>query len=139
MVHTYSTNPQAKAAADRLLNWAKNMVKNESAESAKTAPTEGKKTTNSGTSNPMEGEPGSCSTCNNSKGNKKQDRYYGSDGWPDKDIDYDHDHKGADGKKVGQPHEHKWDRPQDGSRPTNENRGPAQPVTPKPEEVKKNG
>jgi RHS repeat-associated protein len=90
----------------------------------------GKRTTSDGTSNPMEGEPGSCSSCNNSKGNKKQDRYYGSDGWPQTDIDYDHDHKDADGKKAGKPHAHDWSRPADGSRPAAENRGPARPLKP---------
>ncbi|MEW5789796.1 MAG: RHS repeat-associated core domain-containing protein [Pseudomonadota bacterium] len=90
----------------------------------------GKETTSDGTSNPMEGEPGSCITCNNSKGNKKQDRYYGSDGWPETDIDYDHNHKGANGKKVGKPHAHDWGRPDDGSRPTASDRLPARPLLP---------
>ena len=88
-----------------------------------------------GTSNPLEGEPGSCSTCNNVKGDRKQDRYYGPDGWPEKDVDYDHDHKGDDGKKTGKPHVHDWKRPPDGGRPSAEDRGPARP--PKPEEVRK--
>jgi RHS repeat-associated protein len=82
------------------------------------------------TSNPLEGEPGSCSTCNNSKGDKKQDRYYGADGWPATDVDYDHNHKGENGEKAGRPHAHDWGRPSDGSRPTHDDRGPARPVQP---------
>jgi RHS repeat-associated protein len=92
--------------------------------------TQGKKSTSAGTSNPMEGAPGSCSTCNNSKGNTKQDRYFGPDHWPEKDIDYDHNHKDANGRTVGQPHAHDWGRPPDGSRPTADDRGPARPLRP---------
>jgi RHS repeat-associated protein len=91
---------------------------------------DGKVTTSPGTSNPMTGEPGSCSTCNNVKGDRKQDRFYGSDGYPAKDIDYDHDHKNDSGDKMGKPHVHDWTRPADGGRPTNEDRLPARPPTP---------
>lgn len=90
----------------------------------------GKKTFSDGTSNPMEGEPGSCNTCNNSKGNKNQERTYAADGWPQTDIDYDHNHLDANGKKVGQPHAHDWGRPADGSRPRAPDRSPARPLRP---------
>ncbi|MFT4925132.1 MAG: hypothetical protein ACI8WB_001222 [Phenylobacterium sp.] len=86
-------------------------------------------TDNPKNSNPLQGEPGSCSECNNKNGNKKQKRHYGEDGFPAKDEDYDHSHKG-----VKPPHVHDWDRPEDGSPPTNENRGEAR--KPEPGEIK---
>jgi hypothetical protein len=86
-------------------------------------------TENPENSNPLQGEPGTCSECNNSKGKKKQRRHYGEDGYPDKDEDYDHAH-GKGKNNSGSPHVHDWDRPEDGSPPTNENRGTAR----KPEE-----
>jgi RHS repeat-associated protein len=89
-------------------------------------------TENPNTSNPIEGEPGSCSECNNSKGKKKQRRYYGEDGYPNKDIDYDHAHGNGD-DNSGSPHAHDWDRPADGSPPTHKNRGPAR--QPEPDEI----
>jgi len=45
---------------------------------------------------------------------------HGTDGYPERDIDYDNDHEGE-----GRPHAHDWDRPTDGTAPTHENRGPA--------------
>ncbi|GAA0756996.1 hypothetical protein GCM10009107_36140 [Ideonella azotifigens] len=88
-----------------------------------------KNTVSPGTSNPMEGEPGSTSTSNNSKGNKNQVRTYGTDGWPEKDVDYDHSH-GKGRNNVGSPHAHDWGRPAGGGRPTQADRGPARPLLP---------
>ncbi|UGQ48737.1 RHS repeat domain-containing protein [Massilia endophytica] len=107
---------------------------NEISDSLSDTNNDGKVTVAPGTSNPMEGEPGSCSTCNNRKGERKQDRYYGPDGWPQKDVDYDHDHKDDSGKKGGKPHVHDWDRPPGGGRPNADNRGGARP--PQPGEVR---
>lgn len=69
-------------------------------------------------SNPLSGVPGSEVSCNNKKGNPKQTRRYGSDGFPDTDTDWDHPHGG-----LGSPHVHDWGRPSDGSKPTNADRG----------------
>lgn len=72
----------------------------------------------------LSGEPGSVETkWKGDTGKKKQDRVRGDDGYPDIDIDHDHDHG------QGMPHTHEWDRPEDGSSPTNENRGPGRPTT----------
>ena len=76
-------------------------------------------------SNPLEGEPGSEETCENKKGNKKQTRRYGADGFPDVDTDWDHPHGG-----LGAPHVHDWGRPPNGGRPTADDRGPGR--LPKP-------
>jgi len=108
-----------------LLIWSSSDSKDAEAAAAGGAESEGSRR-----SNPIAGQPGSCSTCSNSKGDKKQDRFYGDDGWPEKDIDYDHSHKGEDGKAVGKPHAHDWSRPSDGGRPTAEDRGPARPLRP---------
>lgn len=69
-------------------------------------------------SNPLTGEPGSEQTCGNKKGNKKQTRRYGADGYPVTDTDWDHSHDG-----LGSPHAHDWGRPSDGSPPTHGDRG----------------
>jgi RHS repeat-associated protein len=71
--------------------------------------------------NPVKGEPGSETTCSNKKGNRKQTRRYGSDGYPETDTDWDHDHG------VGSPHSHDWGRPADGGSPTNVDRGAGRP------------
>jgi RHS repeat-associated protein len=76
-------------------------------------------------SNPLTGEPGSEETCENKKGNKKQTRRYGTDGFPDVDTDWDHSHEG-----LGQPHVHDWGRPANGGRPTADDRGPGRPPRP---------
>ena len=91
-------------------------------------------TDNPNTSNPLTGEPGSCSECNNSKGERKQRRFYGSDGYPETDIDYDHAH-GKGENNSGRPHAHDWDRPSDGGAPTHEDRGDAR--EPRPEELRR--
>ncbi|HEX5233963.1 MAG TPA: recombinase family protein [Silvibacterium sp.] len=52
-------------------------------------------------SNPMQGEPGSTSTTTQPDGTPKQTRGYGSDGYPQTDVDSGHDHKGQ-----GDPHAH---------------------------------
>ena len=83
--------------------------------------------TKAANSNPFKGDPDSWGTCDNKSGDKKQDRKYGNDGYPDYDIDYDHFH---DGLPPG--HAHNWDRPADGSKPTKDNRGPGLPFTPLP-------
>jgi uncharacterized protein RhaS with RHS repeats len=70
------------------------------------------------TSNPLTGVPGSEVTCPNKKGNPKQTRRYGSDGFPETDTDWDHPHGGLES-----PHVHDWSRPSDGSPPTNTDRG----------------
>jgi len=65
---------------------------------------------NEETKTPNEGEPGSCHL-NPGSG---QERKYGSDGKPEYDIDWDHDHG------QGVPHGHNWD---------NGKRGPGVPVS----------
>ena len=72
--------------------------------------------------NPLEGPSGEWVTSPNGK----QDRQYGSDGYPSVDIDRGHDHG------AGDPHAHNWDRPSDGSRPDRSNRGPGVPISPVP-------
>lgn len=76
-------------------------------------------------SNPLTGESGSEVTCPNKKGNRKQTRRYGSDGFPETDTDWDHSHGG-----LGSPHVHDWGRPSDGSPPTAADRGPGRPPQP---------
>lgn len=86
-------------------------------------------TDNPNTSNPMQGEPGSVSQSNNKNGKKNQERLYGEDGWPDFDIDYDHDHK-ANGtnQETGKIHGHQWGRPSNGESPTWEDRSSGFPI-----------
>jgi hypothetical protein len=72
--------------------------------------------------NPLQGNPGSTSTTYKPNGQVKQVRKYGADGYPEIDEDYDHDHG------QGLPHEHPWTRPEDGSPPTHQNRGPGRPL-----------
>jgi RHS repeat-associated protein len=76
--------------------------------------------------NPFEGTPGSSVTIHNPDGTPKQTRTYAPDGYPAKDIDYNHDHG------QGKPHVHDWTRPDEGRPPTSENRQPGRP--PKPNE-----
>jgi RHS repeat-associated protein len=76
-------------------------------------------------SNPFTGEPDSEVECENKKGNRKQTRRYGSDGFPEVDTDWDHNHGG-----LGKPHVHDWGRPADGSPPTAADRGPGRPPRP---------
>jgi RHS repeat-associated protein len=83
-------------------------------------------TDNPETSNPLTGEPGGCSDCNDKYGKKKQRRHYGQDGYPEKDVDLDHAH-GKKKKKSTRPHVHDWGRPEDGSPPTDTDRGNARP------------
>jgi RHS repeat-associated protein len=73
-------------------------------------------------SNPYRGTTGSTSTTYQDDGTPKQTRTYGPDGYPESDVDYDHDHD------QGIPHEHKWGRPGDGSPPTYKDRGIGRPV-----------
>ena len=68
--------------------------------------------------NPMTGEPGSEVENENSKGNHKQTRRYGPDGFPTTDVDYDHSHAG-----LGSPHAHDWGK-------NTENPGEGRPVKP---------
>jgi RHS repeat-associated protein len=75
------------------------------------------------TSNPLTGTPGSEATCKNKKGNPKQTRRYGSDGFPETDTDWDHSHD-----KLGNPHSHDWSRPADGGSPTHTDRGEGRPA-----------
>ncbi len=74
-------------------------------------------------SNPISSDPGSVGQLDNQDGERKQDRFYGPDGYPEKDIDYDHDHG------AGAPHAHDWSRPTDGSIPTHRNRGKGRPLS----------
>ncbi|PYI94663.1 MAG: hypothetical protein DME97_01420 [Verrucomicrobia bacterium] len=75
-------------------------------------------------SNPLNGPPGGTSTIDQPNGKPKQIREYGDDGYPDRDTDFDHPHNGI------QPHEHNWGRPEDGSPPTDEDRGEGQELSP---------
>lgn len=68
------------------------------------------------TKTPNKGEP---ETWHKNPGSG-QDRLYGEDGKPVKDIDWDHDHG------QGIPHVHDWDRDQEG----NPVRGPGRPFNP---------
>ncbi|MEZ5933157.1 MAG: hypothetical protein R3F54_14635 [Alphaproteobacteria bacterium] len=77
-----------------------------------------------GNSPPFKGEPGSTVTVTNPDGTPKQTRSYGEDGFPEKDIDYNHDHG------QGQPHVHDWGRPEGGGKPRNEDRKPGRPPEP---------
>lgn len=79
----------------------------------------------SSSSNPMESEPCTELTCENKKGNKKQTRRYGQDGYPEVDTDWDHSHDG-----LGKPHAHDWGRPEGGGRPNHNNRGEGRHVRP---------
>ncbi|WP_426306870.1 RHS repeat-associated core domain-containing protein [Acidovorax facilis] len=79
----------------------------------------------SSSSNPMIGEPGCEVECNNKRGNRKQTRRYGPDGFPETDTDWDHWHEG-----LGPPHSHDWTRPADGSRPNHGDRGNGRPSVP---------
>jgi len=74
-------------------------------------------------SNPIDGDPGSIGKIDTKQGEPKQDRHYGTDGFPDKDIDYDHVHNGL------QPHAHDWGRPDEGGRPNNKDRKEGRPLT----------
>jgi RHS repeat-associated protein len=76
-------------------------------------------------SNPIQGDPGCEVECFNRKGNKKQTRRYGPDGYPETDTDWDHSHDG-----LGLPHSHDWTRPTDGSAPTHNDRGPGRAPVP---------
>ncbi|MCX6972328.1 MAG: hypothetical protein NTV93_19565 [Verrucomicrobia bacterium] len=67
---------------------------------------------------PFQGEPGSTAS------GEKQTRKYGSDGYPETDVDSGHDHG------AGDPHAHDWGRPEDGGKPTHEDRGPGRPLNP---------
>jgi RHS repeat-associated protein len=69
---------------------------------------------NSDTKTPNKGDPGSCYV-NPGSG---QERGYGSDGLPEWDVDWDHDHG------QGVPHGHDWDRGPNGE----PRRGPGQPI-----------
>ncbi len=75
-------------------------------------------------STPFRGVPGSTVTTRTASGNLKQVRRYGPDGFPETDVDMDHDHE------QGCPHAHDWSRPPGGGRPTQDNRGIGRPVTP---------
>jgi RHS repeat-associated protein len=80
-------------------------------------------------SNPFIGTAGSTSTTYNPDGTPKQARRYGSDGYPETDVDYDHDHG------QGKPHVHDWGRPAGGGPPTDRDRAvgrPARAADPKP-------
>jgi RHS repeat-associated protein len=74
--------------------------------------------------NDWTGEPGSESECLTKGGKKKQTRRYGSDGYPDVDTDWDHDHG------QGMPHVHDWNRPAGGGTPEEGNRGPGRKPVP---------
>ena len=52
---------------------------------------------------PPEGEPGSDQTLKNPDGPPKQKRWYGEDGKPVRDRDYNHS-----GKGIPFPHDHEW-------------------------------
>jgi RHS repeat-associated protein len=75
-------------------------------------------TLNEDTKTPNDGEPDSCHV-NPGSG---QERKYGSDGKPDYDVDWDHDHG------QGVPHGHNWGRGPNGQ-PV---RGPGVPISPWP-------
>ena len=85
---------------------------------------------------PWQGQPGEPQILYDRDGKPKQERHYGPDGFPLRDIDYDHDHG------QGMPHQHDWGRPKDGSPPTHGDRGKGVPVPnvpppPKPPEDQK--
>ena len=73
----------------------------------------------SDTTLPFIGPPGSTAQTD------KQSRKYGTDGYPDTDVDTGHDHNGA-----GDPHSHDWGRPPDGGPPTRTDRSTARPWKP---------
>jgi len=120
-INTAATHLFGVSVSTMLVDAVWDAVHNEGAE-------DGFDTSIEGTSNPLTGEPDSDSTCNNKKGNKKQERHYGSDGFPEYDIDYDHAH-GNGSNNSGSPHVHDWGRPADGSPPTHNDRGPGRPYT----------
>jgi RHS repeat-associated protein len=71
---------------------------------------------------PFQGEPGETYRQEYPDGSPKQDRTFGEDGYPSRDIDYGHDHG------QGDPHEHEWGRPEDGGPPTHRDRGTGKPL-----------
>ena len=64
---------------------------------------------------PFEGPPGSTDV------GRKQSRKYGPDGYPETDRDLPHPNESGPG---ADDHCHDWGRPNDGGRPTHEDRGP---------------
>jgi RHS repeat-associated protein len=108
---------QCVDAARRLKDWMWSDGGNGDGEAAVPAPKPN--------ANPIAGEPGCEAECINSKGNRKQTRRFGTDGFPDTDTDWDHSHDG-----LGSPHSHDWTRPADGGRPTHLDRGPGRPSAP---------
>jgi len=70
---------------------------------------------------PFKGEPNSTGI------GKGQTRRYGPDGYPEVDRDAPHG-GGADIERDD--HSHDWDRPEDGSKPTHDNRGKPRPPKP---------
>lgn len=81
-------------------------------------------------STPFRGVPGSTTETRKANGELKHVRRYGPDGFPETDVDTDHDHG------QGCPHAHDWARPPGGGPPTNADRGvgrPVIPTDPKPE------
>ena len=88
------------------------------------APTTAGTQTGQPTSNPWTGQPGTTSQTAQPDGSPKQIRSYGSDGYPQTDVDHGHDHG------QGDPHAHDIGRPADGSPPTHVDRGPGRPVQP---------
>jgi RHS repeat-associated protein len=103
----YATDPQARAVINRI--FAAAVI----ASSSSGNKTDGQRPTKT----PNEGTPGSTHV-NPGSG---QEREYGDDGKPIRDVDHDHDHG------QGVPHSHDWGRDANG-RPV---RGPGQPVDPK--------
>ncbi|WP_434559389.1 RHS repeat-associated core domain-containing protein [Pseudomonas sp. R1-6] len=97
-------------------NWSAGKVYNEDVSSTKTDETNNKSEQRP-TKTPNEGEPGSRHT-NPGSG---QERWYGPDGKPIKDIDWDHNHG------QGVPHVHDWGRGVNG----NPTRAPGRPFDPK--------
>jgi RHS repeat-associated protein len=73
---------------------------------------------------PFKGSPGSVERLTDGAGRTKQIRRYGSDGYPEVDVDFTHDHG------QGVPHAHDWGRPPDGSPPSAADRGVGRPVSP---------
>ena len=73
--------------------------------------------------NPLQGPPGGTSQIDQPDGTPKQVRRYGADGFPETDVDF-YDHGRHD------PHAHDWSRPEDGSNPTDANRGERRDLKP---------
>jgi RHS repeat-associated protein len=69
------------------LDWPDEPLQNESND-----PNNPDSNNKSPTKPPFRGDPGSRTNTNDAEGRPFQDREYGSDGYPDKDIDYGHDH-----------------------------------------------